>query len=140
MKTIRKFFTRRKKEKGDTALSIVMDVNSLEEEIGDMTFVRDLIRETISDVSSKMAKIDVSVTSRDYRSILIDAHSIKGVALTMKCADLASASSSLENLVNGVIRNTGTSRTYERAIASHASILKHEVERLEKFESTYEKN
>ena len=126
---------------------MVMDVDALEEEIGDMSFVRTIIRETIADVGTKMANIERFTSVRDYESLLIDSHGIKGVALTMKCADLASVSSSLENLMNRVIDNRllnnvgkGKASGHEGDVRRHVRRLKHEVERLKKFECTYETN
>lgn len=126
----------------DTDTGVVMDVNALEEEIGDMAFVRQIIRETIDDVTEKMTNIERSSSVGDYSAIKMDSHSIKGVALTMKCADLASASSSLETLMNRLVesRRKGRSSDYEGEVPHHVRLLQHEVDRLKKFECTYEKN
>ncbi len=126
----------------DTDTGVVMDVNKLEEEIGDMEFVRQIIQETIEDVTEKMTNIERSSSFGDYSAIKMDSHSIKGVALTMKCADLATASSSLETLMNRLIesRRKGSSSDHEEEVSRHVRLLKHEVDRLKKFERTYEKN
>lgn len=84
-----------------------VDIISLEREINDLHFVRELLLEMKDDVGVKMESLELSLLAHDYKKVIISAHSIKGISLSMKCDEIARCSSMVEESCVKLSKGTG---------------------------------
>jgi len=83
-----------------------LDIISLESEINDVRFIRELICEMKDDIGVKMISLRSSLLVSDFDRVIIAAHSIKGIALSMKCNHIAKSSSRVEQICIGLSRGS----------------------------------
>jgi len=112
-----------------------VDIISLESEIKDVHFIRDLLCEMKDDVMVKMESLDESISANDYQKTIISAHSIKGIALSMKCDNIANSSSKIEKICMKLSR--GDSGVSSEDLSREMYILKDDVNQFYVFQSEY---
>jgi len=112
----------------------VIDIKALEAEMGDLDFVKELLIETKIDINSNLISIKKSIITKDYPSLSLSSHSIKGIALSMKCGEMATISSKLETM-----SRDGESGSFidKDDVKTLINELKDEIDRFESFHNIY---
>ena len=112
----------------------MIDIESLENDIGDIGFVKDVLTETRVDTKKYIEKLYSSILSNDVTTIILSSHSIKGIALSMKCSKIAKISASIEDKGREAQKTTNLDVTLMRTSIDK---LQEEVSILNKFQEKY---
>ena len=112
----------------------MIDIDSLENDLGDIGFVKDVLTEMRVDTKKHIDNLYSSILSNDVTAIILSSHSIKGIALSTKCSKIAKISTYIEDKGREAQKTTNIDVTLMRTSIDK---LQKEVAILNKFQEKY---
>jgi len=111
----------------------MIDIDSLENDLGDIGFVKDVLTEMRVDTKKHIDNLYSSILSNDVTAIILSSHSIKGIALSTKCSKIAKISTYIEDKC----REAQTTNIDVTLMRTSVDKLQKEVAILNKFQEKY---
>ena len=111
----------------------MIDIDSLENDLGDIGFVKDVLTEMRVDTKKHIDNLYSSILSNDVTAIILSSHSIKGIALSTKCSKIAKISTYSEDKC----REAQTTNIDVTLMRTSVDKLQEEVTILNKFQEKY---
>lgn len=104
-----------------------IDIDSLEEEF-EKSFVKEILIQACDDLHKTMDLLRNSIILKNYQSIRDLSHGIKGVALIMKCKNIAKYSLILEHIEDECVMDT---------ISNNFMLLESSINIIDEFQMEY---
>ena len=111
-----------------------IDIDQLEAELGDIDFVKELLIETKIAIKTNLADLHGAIRCKDYVTIILCSHSIKGIALSMKTDDIRQFSSIIEDQGRGATNGTPLDKSY--CLETYEKLSK-SIDTLNRFQEQY---